>query len=471
MSQTFARRQAETSVAQTAREILRQASDETGNPKRRPLPPHEREIYERYGIDSPTRFVALALHANAEVSGGFCDSNGTPQNYISANSNSRNFSAVEMQIAFAACRQIVSNDDAQTREISTGNESFFVASHASESGANLNEFSGAFAFRRVPSETVFGDWLNLLTQTFLLLAAIGLSAFSFLTWRGWRRGMLQIEYGLNDISNNLSARIEPPPTLELGKISRSINDLTAHLEANLRREAELEKSLVKNEKLASLGRVAAGVAHEVRNPLASMKLKIQLAERNNFQPSKIEKTFAVLRQEIERLDNLVKKLLDLSRPTRLNFSPISLTELIRERLSLVNEKAAAQNARIEFAVENTPTELLADGERLAQVFDNLFRNALEAMPHGGEMKIALEKESDVYRIKISDTGAGLKDAERERLFEPFYTTKDGGTGLGLAISREIAQAHGGKIYSPVEARKGATFVVELPFAENSGELK
>ncbi len=259
----------------------------------------------------------------------------------------------------------------------------------------------------------------------------------------------------------MTARIELPPTLELAEISRSINDLTAHLESNLRREAELEKSLAHSEKLASLGRVVAGVAHEVRNPLASMKLKIQLAERNKFEPTKIGKTFDVLQEEIERLDNLVKKLLDLSCPERLNLSQISLIELIEQRLSLINEKADAQNVRLEFDNENKTAELAADGERLAQVFDNLFRNALEAMPNGGRLKIALGKESDVYRIELSDTGAGFSDTERERLFEPFFTTKDNGTGLGLTISREIIEAHGGKIYLLDNEAEGATFAVEL----------
>ncbi|MGI8494144.1 MAG: sensor histidine kinase, partial [Pyrinomonadaceae bacterium] len=96
------------------------------------------------------------------------------------------------------------------------------------------------------------------------------------------------------------------------------------------------------------------------------------------------------------------------------------------------------------------------------VFDNLFRNALEAMPTGGKLKISLEKESDVYRIKISDEGRGFSLEERERLFEPFFTTKDNGTGLGLTISLEIAEAHGGKIYLDSNTAKGACFVIELP---------
>lgn len=473
MSQTFALRQAETSVSAAAREILRESSDEPRKPKRR-FPPHEQMIYERYAEDAPTRFVALALRRFAEVSGGFCDESGTPTNYISANSTDANFTQNESQIASAACRQIISNEDSQPQRISIGDEIFLVASApVAGDGETQNRIGGAFAFRRVPQQSVFGDWLNLLTQSFLLLAAIGLAMFSFSTWRGWQRGMRQVKDGLKAISGDLAARVSPPPTLELAEISRSINDLTANLESNLRREAELEKSLVKNEKLAALGRVAAGVAHEVRNPLASMKLKIQLAERNKYEPAKIGKTFDVLNEEIDRLDNLVKKLLEASRPAKLNLSRFSLSELIEQRISLHSEQSAKQNVRVEFDGKtdtnetNEKGEIVADRERLAQVFDNLFRNALEAMPDGGRLKISLEKKSDVYHVRISDEGKGFSEAERERLFEPFYTTKDKGTGLGLTISREIVEAHGGKLYLLHGAEKGAVFVIELPFGNLS----
>lgn len=348
MSQTFALRQAEGNISAAAREILRESSDDPRKPKRR-FPRHEQMIYERY-TDAPTRFVALALRRFAEVSGGFCNESGTPTNFISADSPVANMTQNEAQIASAACRPIISNEDLPAQKISIGDETFLVAfAPIAENGENPNRIAGAFAFRRVPQQSVFGDWLNLLTQMFLLLAAIALAAFSFATWRGWQRGMRQVKDGLSAMRGDLAARISPPPTLELAEISRSINDLTANLESNLRREAELEKSLVKNEKLAALGRVAAGVAHEVRNPLASMKLKIQLAERNNYEPTKIGKTFDVLNEEIDRLDNLVKKLLETSRPAKLNLSRFSLSELIEQRISLLAEQSAQQSVRVEFS--------------------------------------------------------------------------------------------------------------------------
>lgn len=476
-SETFARRQAESSVSTAVRDLLREsrdypngrteASDFSTNGKQKKMPPHEKEIFARYS-EPFTRSAAIALHRSPDAAGGFCAPDGQIKGIVAADNFGSNLSAGEREVAANLCRQIQTSRDFTSERVNVAGNFLLLAAAPNsfdddEKESLPNAVSGAFAFRRLPPSGGFGDWFSLLTQTFLLASVVGLVVFSFLTWRDWQSGMRLIETGLEKIFGDLRARIEPPPMPELNQVSRSINNLAAHLDDNLRRQKELENSLIKNEKLAALGRVVAGVAHEVRNPLASMKLKIQLAGRNKFEPAKLEKTFDVLQEEINRLDNLVKKLLDVSRPAKLDFSRFSLTELIGQRLSLLAEKAVRQNARIEFEKENEIAEVTADRERLAQVFDNLFRNALEAMPGGGRLKISAAKESGFYRIEISDTGAGFSDAERERLFEPFFTTKDKGTGLGLTISREIMEAHDGKIYLLSDAEgKGATFMVELP---------
>lgn len=476
-SEAFARRQAESSVSNATRELVREARDypngrndaaeaaTTGGAKKRPMPPHEREIYVRYN-DSFARSSAIALHRFAETAGGFCAGNsGEIVGLTAADNFGATINEQERAVIQNICREITASGDFSSRQIAVGSEILYIADAPIESDrdeAGSKTISGAFAFRRLPaSGGVFGDWFNLLTQGFLLLSVIGLTAFSFLTWRDWQSGMRQIETGLGEIKIDLTARINSPPMPELNRMSDSVNNLAADLNRNLQRRNELEQSLARNEKLAALGRVVAGVAHEVRNPLASMKLKIQLAERGDFEKKKVEKTFDVLREEIERLDNLVKKLLDVSRPVRLNFSEFSVPELIRQRLSIFAEQAETQSVRIEFDPLDDTAEIVADRERLAQIFDNFFRNALEAMPTGGALKVSLEKESNFYRIEISDEGKGFSVEERNRLFEPFFTTKDKGTGLGLTISRELAEAHGGKIFL-LETEEGAAFVIELP---------
>ncbi|MDQ3087608.1 MAG: ATP-binding protein [Acidobacteriota bacterium] len=195
-----------------------------------------------------------------------------------------------------------------------------------------------------------------------------------------------------------------------------------------------------------------------------MKLKIQLAERNKFDAEKLAKTFAVLGEEIERLDNIVKKLLDASRPTKLNLSKIRINDLLETRLAMSAEKAESQRVEIKFEANDKTIEIEADGEKLTQVFDNLFNNALEAMPDGGVLRVKPSTKNDKFIVEIADTGKGVSEAEKSKLFELFYTTKDKGTGLGLAISLEITEAHGGKLYFS-ESATGAVFIVELPLVK------
>jgi signal transduction histidine kinase len=472
-SEAFALRQAESNVSNAVRDLLRESHNypngrsdfSTSDGKKKPLP-HEKEIIALYK-EPFSRSAAIALHRSPETAGGFCTADGQIQGFVAADNFGVNLSTQEREITESLCRQIQTAQDFKLQKINVGDKVLLVSAAPASFEADANEtrsglISGAFAVRRLAAPSGFGDWFSLLTQGFLLIVVVGLAGFSFLTWRDWQSGMKLIENGMRQIPGDLQARVVAPLMPELEKISDSINDLAANLDANLSRQKELEYSLIRNEKLAALGRVVAGVAHEVRNPLASMKLKIQLAERNKLEPEKLGKTFDVLREEINRLDNLVKKLLDVSRPAKLNLSQISLVELIEQRLSLFSEQAAAQKVHFEFYKPRETAKIIADRERLTQVFDNLFSNSLEAMPDGGKLEVSLERESNDYRIEVSDNGKGLTEIEREQLFEPFFTTKDNGTGLGLTISREIIEAHSGKIYPLFGVENGAAFIVELP---------
>lgn len=450
-SEFYAERQAAASTNAAVRELSRQTNDaETLGGRDFKMPPHVREAFEKYQ-EATTRRTAIALHGDAEVSGGFCDS----KNEIKGAIYNQNFSQDEMRFVESACRE--SNGD-EARRYDFQDTTLYVAS-ADLNGAD-DKLKRVFAARSVAKSGVFADRFNFLTQSFLLVSVVGMVVFSFLTLRGWRGGILKIERGLREMPENLSSRIDAPPLAELNRISREINRLAENLETNLARQKSLEKNLAHSEKLAALGRMASGAAHEIRNPLAAMKLKIQLAERSNFDAEKLEKTFAVLSEEIERLDNIVKKLLDASRPSKLNFSRINVNDLLETRLAMIAEKAAANSVEIEFETKGDVPEIEADAEKLTQVFDNLLNNALEAMPDGGFLCVAISTEKEKLIVEIVDTGAGVGDEDKAQIFEIFYTTKDKGTGLGLAISREIVEAHGGKIR--FESERGTKFFVELP---------
>lgn len=461
-SDVFMQRQAATDVTRAARELAQEAGDyesERGDFERnRKLPPHLHDIYSRYS-DAFSRTTAAALNRFENVSGGFCTTNGNLKGEIF----NQSFSDSDVSQIANICRELSENSGAKTTRIDLGATTIFITAMpitAENDEFKNNSINGVFAARQIAQSNIFADRFNLLTQLFLLISIIVSVVFAFLTLRDWRSGMFKIETGLSNISGSLSSRIDEPKLKELNKISKEINNLAQNLETNIQRQKQLENDLVQNEKLAALGRVASGVAHEVRNPLASMKLKIQLAERNKSDQAKLDKTFDVLLEEIERLDKLVRKLLDAGRPSKLNPSKISLVNLVVGRVSLLSEKAKLNGVNI---VDSVASDLSveADAEKLAQVIDNLLLNALEAMPNGGNLKIAGDQRADKAFIEISDEGKGISSEIKDRLFEPFFTTKDKGTGLGLAISREIIEAHGGKLY-PAESEKGAKFIIELP---------
>lgn len=450
-SEFYAERQAQTSINAVLRELSRGTSDAENFGRNRKMPPHIRDAFENYS-DEKTRATAIALHGEREVSAGFCTTNGASVGTIF----NQKFSADETPYVQNICKTL---NEKNARRYEFANSTLFVETAQVENPND--EITDAFAVRSVGKSGIFADRFNFLTQGFLLVSAIGLLIFSILTLRDWRGGMRKIESGLQTIPHDLSERIDAPKIRELAHISREINRLAENLETNLAKQNELEKNLATNEKLAALGRVASGVAHEIRNPLAAMKLKIQMAARNEFDKSKLEKTFAVLNEEIARLDNLISKMLDAGKQKKLNFASIAPTDILRERLNFIREKAEANNVKIETQFSESDQKTNADAEKLTQVFDNLLLNALEAMPNGGVLKIRGFEKNGKIIYEFQDSGAGVSGDEKKKIFEPFFTTKDKGTGLGLAISREIVEAHNGSLYLS-ESEKGAKFIVELP---------
>lgn len=451
-SEFYAEQQTAENVQTVVREIGRERNDNlVGRPEKdKKVPPHIREILEKYQNPLMQK-TAIALHGTENVSAGFCTYVGASEATIF----NQNLSAEEMNFVENLCRQPITDKFSQQDFSDT---KLFAATIKFDE--TENSIVGAFAVRSLPKNNLLSDRFNFLTQGFLLVSVVGLTIFSLLTLRDFGRGMKKIERGLQKIPHDLSTRIETPKISELAEVSREINRLAENLEMNLYQREELEKDLAQSEKLAALGRVASGVAHEIRNPLAAMKLKIQLAERNKQDAEKLSKTFAVLNEEIKRLDGIVSKMLDAGRLKKLNLQTISPTAILCERLEIIKEKADLQNVEIQTELSAEEFSLKADAEKLAQVFENLLLNAFEAMPDGGVLKISETADEDKLVYEFSDTGAGVAASEKEKIFEPFFTTKDKGTGLGLAISREIIEAHGGKLFLK-NTQNGAKFVLEL----------
>jgi len=216
------------------------------------------------------------------------------------------------------------------------------------------------------------------------------------------------------------------------------------------------------ERLAGLGRVAAGVAHEIRNPIAAMRLKAENALAANDEGRRTTALQSIL-QQVGRLDGLLRDLLTMTQKHEPNLAKIDLAAFLEQTAEAHRELAASKGVRVVVGLAQPVTEPpLLDAEQMRRVLDNLILNAIENTPAGGVIEVAARQRADNLCLRVRDTGQGVPDNIRERLFEPFVTGRSEGTGLGLAVVREIARAHGGEARL-VPAGRGAEFEIEVPW--------
>jgi len=231
---------------------------------------------------------------------------------------------------------------------------------------------------------------------------------------------------------------------------------------------EMERRLEKAERLSSLGQLAAGVAHEIRNPLnaismATQRLKMDFGPADPGKASEFQNLSGVIRDEIKRLNGIIEEFLSFSKSRRLQFSDFSVIEVLQKIVRLIREEASARGVAIETKWLQTPAIIPMDVNKLQQSFLNLIKNALESMPAKGKITITVDKEGKNYIVvKISDTGCGMTAEEIEKIFSPEYTTKEKGVGLGIPLASEIIRGHGGEIRVISRKGEGTTFEVILP---------
>lgn len=225
------------------------------------------------------------------------------------------------------------------------------------------------------------------------------------------------------------------------------------------RVLEIEEQLRRADRLSTLGELAAGMAHELRNPLASIKGTAEILKGDYKPEDKKFEFISIMVKEVERLNRVVEEFLRFARPIPLQTAEVDLGEEIGSVVHLV--KGQAPGVDIEVVPFSTPS-IKADREKLVQVFLNLILNAVQAMPNGGRLTVSASKVDGNVEVSFRDTGSGIPEENRDKLFKPFFTTKSAGTGLGLAISNRIIEAHGGAITFESEAGKGTTFMVRLP---------
>lgn len=257
---------------------------------------------------------------------------------------------------------------------------------------------------------------------------------------------------------------------EVAALSQGVRGLIEDVDHT---QLELERSrqhLLQTEKLALVGKLAAGMAHSIRNPFTSVKMRLFSLERS-LELSDIQKDdLQVISEEIRHIDTVIQNFLEFSRRPKLEMQKISPSTIVDRTLQLLSHRLKSYNVTIEIMRTNPLPEILADAEQIKEVLVNLVMNACEAMGKGG--RITISEDESFYRplkrvavIRISDTGPGIPAPTREKVFQPFYSTKEEGTGLGLAIANRIIEEHGGQIEIESSQDMGATFVIMLPIPE------
>ncbi|NMC72161.1 MAG: HAMP domain-containing protein [Myxococcales bacterium] len=262
---------------------------------------------------------------------------------------------------------------------------------------------------------------------------------------------------------DLSGRIDVRRGDEIGRLAAQFDRMTAAI----RDRDERLRALQQSEKLAALGRMAAHVTHEVRNPLSAIGLNTELLQEELERAGAPEATRGMVQaiaREVERLTRVTQSYLSLARTPRLETAPTDVGRLARETVEFHQPEAEASGATLECEVQGEPPAVPADAGRLRQVLANLLRNALEAVEDRPErrVRVVVRPLRDGVELAVSDTGPGLSDEARARLFEPFFTTKRQGTGIGLAASQQIAAAHRGTLACDPAPGPGATFRLWLP---------
>jgi len=344
-------------------------------------------------------------------------------------------------------------------------------------------------------EWPFLDLRNRVMATFAGLAGLCAGFLLVLLWLASAtitRPLLNMVKATDTIARGeLDHRVEILSHDETGQLAAAFNRMTESLalanenlaqwgrmlerrvEERTRELREAQDALVQSQKLASLGKMAAGVAHEINNPLTSITINAHLLLEDRGPDDPDRDALTLIAEETDRCAKIVKGLLEFSRQTPSEATDADLNDIVERALALLEKQAAVRNIKVVKDLDKALPFIVVDKNKMQQVVSNLVINACEAMPDGGTLTIATRPGDDGRRIelRVSDTGVGIPKSNMGQLFDPFFTTKSHGTGLGLAVSYGIVQQRGGTIEVESEVGKGSAFTVKLPLKETAENRK
>jgi len=258
-----------------------------------------------------------------------------------------------------------------------------------------------------------------------------------------------------------------PMHLSVSEVRLGERRLFTGIVRDLTEQKNLEKQVLQTERLATIGKMAAKVAHEIRNPLSSISLNAELLEDeiggyDSANTAEAKTLLKAMIAEIDRVTALTEEYLQFSRLPEAQLAKGNLNQAIEEIVIFLRHELAQKKIELECHLQNMLPEVRFDRVQIRRALLNIIRNAIDAMPKGGKLKIETEKKDNKAVIHIEDTGLGIPVDEIEKIFEPFFTTKDFGTGLGLAIVQQIVAEHGGEIFCKSKIGSGTTFSIIIP---------
>lgn len=289
--------------------------------------------------------------------------------------------------------------------------------------------------------------------------------------RALAQSVRRLQIHIRDAAGKLGGQKFPEIVLTqegtLDRLQEETESLVGQVERVVETLQQREREVLRAEQLAAVGQLAAGVAHEIRNPLTSIKMLVQLAKQDG--PRLPPEDFDVIEREVRRMERSLNTFLEFARPPKPNHEWVELRTLVEHTLNLVRGRAVKQRVEVVFDQPPRPVEYHGDPEQLQQVMVNLVLNALDAMPSGGTLEIRLARHADgSLELDVADTGSGIDEKLMPRLFQPFVSNKETGVGLGLVTSRRIVEDHGGSILAANRPGGGAMFTIKLPGHEKRG---
>jgi signal transduction histidine kinase len=284
--------------------------------------------------------------------------------------------------------------------------------------------------------------------------------------RALSQSIARVSVRLRDVHAHLGREIGSLDVISEGDLSlldRQVDRIIGRVKEILEELDRQRKEVLRAEHLAAVGQLAAGVAHEIRNPLTGIKMLVDVAREEGPAPALTSEDLDVIHTEVARIERKVQSLLDYARPPAPQRRPVDLREAVQQALRLIHTRLGQQGVQLSALLPSEPVTYPIDADQFAGVLVNLFLNALDAMPQGGRLTVALEAgEGQGITVSVSDTGAGVAPSMQERLFMPFASNKPTGTGLGLHTSRRVVEQHGGRLLASNLREGGACFRIELP---------